>query len=372
MRRPVLLSSLALLLLSVGRTASPLTPQAAPVPQGEEPSPEATEAGRSEYLGREIARTMHWSGAGWLTRDSREAEEAPRRLLSWLDLEPGETACDFGCGNGYHTLPMAEAVGTGGEVLAVDLQPEMLELLEVRARAEGLENIRTVRSTVRETGLEAASCDLVLLVDVYHELSHPVTTLQGLRRALRAEGELVLVEFRAEDPEVPIKPDHKMSEAQVLLEMAANGLVFSRRLDGLPWQHALAFRSDPDHPRESGQAVAEGEAVALGLARAFARADWLALSGYLGRRLEVADRRVRARDWIAAWAAAAEREGLEAWRTRLAGVGPSTSAVEGVEDRLQLVLGSDGEAGRFTLGRLADGRWQVVSAPAAPTPPGED
>lgn len=335
--------------------------------------PEATEAGRREYLGRDIARTMHWSGAGWLTRDSREEEEAPARLLRWLDLEPGETACDFGCGNGYHTLPMAEAVGAEGEVLAVDLQPEMLELLEVRARAAGLGNVRPVQGSVRDTGLPAASCDLVLLVDVYHELSHPVTTLRGLRDALRPGGELVLVEFRAEDPEVPIKPDHKMSEAQVVLEMAANGLSFSRLLEGLPWQHALAFRRDPDFPRESGQARAEGEAVARGLARALARGDLLAVSGYLGRRVEVGGESTRSRDWLAGWSEHLEELGEEAWRAHHGGLALAIEGVPGPDeesassdDRLTLVLGTGPDALRFELEREPDGRWRVAAAPAAP------
>lgn len=359
----------------------PLLALLSAAPRQDAPSdPEASEAGRREYLGREIARTMHWSGAGWLTRDSREEEEAPARLLRWLDLEPGATACDFGCGNGYHTLPMAEAVGAEGEVLAVDLQPEMLELLGARAAAAGLDNVRPVRGSVRDTGLAPGSCDLVLLVDVYHELSHPVTTLRGLRDALRPEGELVLVEFRAEDPEVPIKPDHKMSEAQVVLEMAANGLAYSRQLEGLPWQHALAFRRDPDFPREAGQAEAEGRAVALGLARAFARGDLLSVAGYLPRRVGVGGASTRARDWLEGWTELRAGLGEEGWRTRHAAlpvavtrVGPAQGAGAAPEPGeppapLSLTLGEGPEALRFVLERDPDGRWLASDVPAAPEP----
>ncbi|MCB9887525.1 MAG: methyltransferase domain-containing protein [Planctomycetes bacterium] len=203
--------------------------------------PEQTPAGRTHFLGREIAQTMHWTGAPWLLRQTREQEENGELLRRWLDVRPGQGGCDLGCGNGYHTLPLAEAVGEGGVVYAVDLQPQMLALLRQRGAARELTNLRFVEATVSDPRLPPASCDLVLMVDVYHELSHPVSVMTAVRRALRPGGRVVLVEFRAEDEEVPIKPEHKMTKAQVVLEMATHGFDLADEFDGLPWQNAMAF-----------------------------------------------------------------------------------------------------------------------------------
>ena len=207
--------------------------------------PEALEAGRSHYLGRPVARTMHWSGAPWLLRATREKEENGVLLRKWLACKPGQVVCDLGSGNGYHSLPLARAVAPGGEVLAVDLQPEMLAMLKVRAGDVDITNIRTIEGAIDNPHLEPASCDLVLMVDVYHELSHPVRVLDHVRRSLRPGGRLVLVEFRSEDPEVHIKTEHKMSQVQVLDEMARNGFQFHGGTGALPWQHVLAFERAP-------------------------------------------------------------------------------------------------------------------------------
>lgn len=196
------------------------------------------------YMGRQIAPPMHFSGAGWLTRPSREAEEAPARLLQSLEVKPGQAVCDFGCGNGYHTLQLAKRVGPQGTVYAVDIQPEMLAMLEQRAAPRGLENIKLVQAAGDDPGLPAATFDLVLLVDVYHELDTPATILAALRASLKPEGRLVLVEFREEDPEVPILPLHKMSQHQVMKEVTANGLKLVKQFDDLPWQHVLEFARD--------------------------------------------------------------------------------------------------------------------------------
>ena len=204
--------------------------------------PEQTPAGRKSYLGREVAQTMHWTGASWLMRQTRENEENGALLLEWLAIKPGEMVCDFGCGNGYHTLPIAKAVSTEGKVFAVDLQPQMLTLLKKRVDRYGLTNVAYIEATIDDPMLAPASCDLILLVDVYHELSHPVTVMKRLRSALRPNGRIVLVEFRAEDPNVPIKPEHMMSKAQVVREMATHGLVLAEQFDELPWQHALSFK----------------------------------------------------------------------------------------------------------------------------------
>lgn len=198
------------------------------------------EPGRS-YLGRLIAPPMHFSGAGWLTRASRVKEENPAKLMKWLALEPGQVVCDFGCGNGYHTLQLAKRVGPQGQVYAVDIQPEMLQLLTERAMPRGLENIKPVLATAEDPGMPAEAFDLVLMVDVYHELSHPPEVLATVRKSLKPTGRLVLVEFREEDADVPILPLHKMSQSQVLKELTANGLKLVGQYDRLPWQHGMAF-----------------------------------------------------------------------------------------------------------------------------------
>lgn len=203
--------------------------------------PEATAEGRSTYLGREVAHTMHWTGAAWLLRATREQEENGALLRRWLDVQPGQAVADLGCGNGYHTLPLAEAVGAKGAVYAVELQPKLLEMLQLRARPRGIENIRYVECTVDDPKLPGAALDLVLLVDVHHELSHPVRVMGHVKRALKPGGRVVLVEFRAEDPEVPIKPEHTMTKAQMVREMAELGFAVADETEELPWQHAMSF-----------------------------------------------------------------------------------------------------------------------------------
>jgi ubiquinone/menaquinone biosynthesis C-methylase UbiE len=170
-------------------------------------------------------------------------------MLKWLDLKPGQVVCDFGCGNGYHTLQLAKRVGPTGQVYAVDIQQEMLDLLDDRATPRGLENIKPVLATAEDPGLPPATFDLVLMVDVYHELSHPPDVLALVRASLKPEGRLVLVEFREEDAEVPILPLHKMSQQQVMRELGANDFKLAGQFDALPWQHVLAFaRSDSPLP----------------------------------------------------------------------------------------------------------------------------
>ena len=194
-------------------------------------------------MGRELAETMSHLGAWWLTRPERDDEEDTTAMHANLGLRPGEVACDVGAGNGYHTLRMARAVGPDGKAIGVDLQPEMLELLRTRADAEGVGNVETVVSTADDPGLHPDTCDLILLVDVYHELSDPAAVLGHLRQALTDRGRIVLLEYRAEDPEVPIKALHKMSKAQILAEYEANGLALQSEFVGLPWQHMMFFVS---------------------------------------------------------------------------------------------------------------------------------
>lgn len=215
--------------------------QLAPAPRYEQVPRSPDGIGKS-FMGREIAGVMGWQGAAWLEREDREREERSDLLLQELRLSPGLHVADVGAGTGYYARRIAKAVSPGGTVFAVDVQPQMLEQLQARARREGIENIVPVLASERDARLAPASLDLALLVDVYHELEYPVELMASVVRALRPGGRVVLVEYRAEDPRVPIKPLHKMSEAQVRREMAVHPLVHERTSDVLPWQHLLVFR----------------------------------------------------------------------------------------------------------------------------------
>jgi len=200
----------------------------------------------THHMGREIAQTMHFTGAPWLVRESREREEDCRMLLEALEIQPGQTVCDLGCGNGFYTLELARRVGPRGTVWAVDVQPEMLRMVAVLAGAAQLTNIRPVLGTAIDPRLPAGRIDLVLCVDVYHEFSHPGPMLARIRESLSPGGRLVLAEFRGEDPAVPIKPLHKMTKAQVRAELEPAGFVLAREFDRLPWQHLMFFEARPD------------------------------------------------------------------------------------------------------------------------------
>jgi SAM-dependent methyltransferase len=197
----------------------------------------------THFMGREIAQTMHYTGAPWLVRESRQREEDCRLLLEALEVERGQKICDLGCGNGFYTLELARRVGPEGTVWAVDVQPEMLRMLAEHAHAEKLANIRPVLGTAIDPRLPKGELDLVLCVDVYHEFSHPEPMLARIRESLAPAGRLVLAEFRGEDPAVPIKPLHKMTKAQVRAELEPAGFVLAREFDRLPWQHLLFFRA---------------------------------------------------------------------------------------------------------------------------------
>jgi ubiquinone/menaquinone biosynthesis C-methylase UbiE len=196
------------------------------------------------YKGREIAQTMHYEGAAWLTRESRQREEDCETLLAALDLKPGDTVCDMGCGNGFYSLELAKLVGEKGNVLAVDIQREMLQMLKERAADEKITNIELIHGTIDDPKLPENSVDLMLLVDVYHEFSHPKEMLAAIRKSLKLNGRVALVEFRAEDPTVPIKPLHKMSKEQIMKEFPPNGFKLVEEFDELPWQHLMFFVRD--------------------------------------------------------------------------------------------------------------------------------
>jgi ubiquinone/menaquinone biosynthesis C-methylase UbiE len=194
------------------------------------------------YMGREIAAVMGWQGAAWLEREERGREERTDLLLDALALKPGMVVADIGAGTGYLSRRIAVAVAPGGKVLAEDVQPEMVAMLRQSAARAGLANVEPSLGTERDVRLPASSVDLAVMVDVYHELAYPREVLASIVRALKPGGRLVFVEYRAEDPRVPIKALHKMGEAQVRREAEVLSLHWERTVETLPWQHVVVFR----------------------------------------------------------------------------------------------------------------------------------
>ncbi len=207
-------------------------------------------------MGRPIADVMSWLGADWLFRPEREAEEQPEKMLDALEIEPGMTVADVGAGAGYTSLRLSRRVGPEGTVLATDVQPEMIRMLRSNAKRAGVSNIKPILCTQDDPKLPEGRVDLILLVDVYHEVTDPATCLKGWRKALKPGGRLVLVEFRAEDPDVPIKPEHKMSVDQVRKEVEPEGFAFKTVHEFLPWQHIIVF----EKPSAPAKDAAEGPA----------------------------------------------------------------------------------------------------------------
>jgi ubiquinone/menaquinone biosynthesis C-methylase UbiE len=207
------------------------------------------------YKGREIAQTMHYEGAAWLTRESRQREEDCETMLAALDVKPGQTVCDMGCGNGFYSLELAKLVGENGKILAVDIQREMLQMLKERAADEKITNIDLILGSIVDPKLPENSVDIMLMVDVYHEFSHPEEMLAAIRKSLKPGGRVALVEFRAEDPNVPIKPLHKMSKEQIMKEFPPNGFKLVEEFNELPWQHLMFFERDDNAsaPRQGGR-----------------------------------------------------------------------------------------------------------------------
>ena len=193
------------------------------------------------YMGREIAQVMGPGGIEWLDRPEREEEEHPAKVLDSLDLHPGEVVADLGAGSGYFTFRIAPKVGGTGRVVAVEIQEAMLNTLRARAATMKSTNVEVVQGSEIDPHLPVSGIDLVLLVDVYHELAYPFEVMTKVREALKPGGRVVFVEYRKEDPAVRIKEVHKMSVRQLESEMNAVGLVRVRTVETLPLQHIVIF-----------------------------------------------------------------------------------------------------------------------------------
>jgi len=192
------------------------------------------------YMGREIARVMGYEGAGWLERPSRGMEEKSARLVNNLDLKPTDIVADIGAGTGYFSFRIAALVPEG-KVFAVDVQPEMLNFIELNKQEKNIANVEPVLGSLDNPNLPENSVDLVLMVDAYHEFAYPREMMQGIVKALKPGGRAVSIEYRGENPLIPIKGLHKMTQKQVKKEMAAVGLVWKETKDMLPQQHLMVF-----------------------------------------------------------------------------------------------------------------------------------
>jgi ubiquinone/menaquinone biosynthesis C-methylase UbiE len=201
----------------------------------------AQKAGVHPVSGREYARPMGVAGAPWLDRQEREQEEAPTRALSIINVAPGSTVADIGAGSGYFTERLARLVGPRGRVFATDIQTGMIELLNARIKRARLSNVTVILGDPDNPQLPHASIDLALMVDVYHELWEPQTVLGHIRQALKPNGRLVLIEYKGEDPSIPILPSHKMTVAQAKLELEHEGFTLATANSSLPRQHVLIF-----------------------------------------------------------------------------------------------------------------------------------
>jgi precorrin-6B methylase 2 len=228
------------LLLTACSTAPAQAPQAVSKPVYETRAKHDPDGIGKFYLGREIAHVMGYQGAAWLERPERSDEEQPDQVVAQMQLKPTDVVADVGAGTGYFSFRISRVVPQG-KVFAVDLQPEMLAFIEQRKNKLKAENVVAVRSTAKEVNLPDASVDVVLFVDVYHEFEFPYEMMQSIVKALKPGGRVVQIEYRGEDPDVPIKLVHKMTVAQCRKEMAAVGLVWKETKDFLPQQHFIVF-----------------------------------------------------------------------------------------------------------------------------------
>mgnify|MGYP003664579637 FL=1 len=192
------------------------------------------------YMGREIAYVMGYQGMQWLDRPEREKEENTSTLLLNMAIDPEDIIADIGAGSGYHVFKMAK-LAESGLIYAVDIQDEMLEEISNRKELDQIKNVRMIKGGEKNINIAENSLDKVLMVDVYHEFNYPAEMLVSIKKALKADGKLFLIEYRGEDESVPIKELHKMTEAQAIKEMEAAGLKLHRNIDNLPWQHCMVF-----------------------------------------------------------------------------------------------------------------------------------
>jgi ubiquinone/menaquinone biosynthesis C-methylase UbiE len=252
MRRFCCASTLVCVILATGVTL-----------RSEEPKPKPPEKPRYElrkdhdpdgigkfYQGREIAQVMGHQAAGWLDRPEREKEENPAKLMEALDVKPGQSVADIGAGTGYHSFRLSDKVGPKGKVYAVEIQQEMLDIIAKRMKERGVKNIELVLGKEDDPTLPADTLDMILMVDVYHEFSYPWEMTTAMVKALKPGGRLVFVEFRLEDPKVPIKLVHKMTEKQVLKEMEVHPLRHVKTIETLPWQHIILFEKKAEPRKE--------------------------------------------------------------------------------------------------------------------------
>ncbi len=193
------------------------------------------------YMGRQIAYVMGYQGIGWLERTAREKEEKTTRLLSNMHIDAADVIADIGAGSGYHVFKMAR-ITTKGLIYAVDIQPEMLIAMNSKIADSAIKNVETILGGERSINLSENSIDKVLMVDVYHEFSYPAEMLASIKKALKPEGRIFLIEYRGEDISVPIKTIHKMTEKQAEKEFEAAGFVLEKNIDNLPWQHCMIFK----------------------------------------------------------------------------------------------------------------------------------
>ena len=195
------------------------------------------------YMGREIAYVMGFQGINWLERSEREIEEDVSTLIKNMEIKTDDTIADIGAGSGYHVFRMAP-LAENGLVYAVDIQPEMLEAIELKKRSKRVSNVETVLGSEKSINLPKNSLDKILLVDVYHEFSYPAEMVGSIKNALKSNGQLFLIEYRGEDSSVPIKKIHKMTVKQSIKEMEAAGFRLKENIDNLPWQHCMIFEKN--------------------------------------------------------------------------------------------------------------------------------
>ncbi|MBM3847939.1 MAG: class I SAM-dependent methyltransferase [Verrucomicrobia bacterium] len=241
-RRLQWIASLLILLIQASANAASPTPTLRPEPLYERRQDHDPNGIGKFFMGREIAFVMGHQGAGWLERTSREAEEKTSKLVELLKVKPGDVIADVGAGTGYLTRRISPLTGPKGRIYAVDVQPEMIQLLTNQMKAASITNVVPVLGTDRDPKLPPQAIDLIVMVDVYHEFEFPYEMTEAMVRALKPGGRLAFVEFRKEDAWVPIKEVHKMSEAQVKKEMSLHPLEWVETLRDLPRQHLIVFR----------------------------------------------------------------------------------------------------------------------------------